>query len=94
VQEIAKSAIVWFLLLLLTVALKAPPAGAQDVRTFTLDTYLKWQQNQDDKPAFKPGDVLTSKDMEKLRPFIIPGFIWPYPCRYPTDELVSAGKEA
>jgi Outer membrane lipoprotein-sorting protein/Protein of unknown function (DUF1329) len=66
----------WFVLLLLTVALKAPPASAQGVQTFNLDTYLKWlHQNQDAKPAFKPGDVLTSKDVEKLRPFIIPGFI-------------------
>jgi Protein of unknown function (DUF1329) len=66
----------WFLLLLSTLALKAPPASAQGIQTYTLDTYLKWlQQYQDAKPAFKPGDVLTSKDLDKLRPFIIPGFI-------------------
>src|SRR5215469_14072652 len=70
-------AIVRFLAaLLLMIGFAARTAHAQDYRTYTLDTYLKWlQQYQDAKPDFKPGDVLTAKDLEKMRPFIIPAFI-------------------
>jgi hypothetical protein len=62
--------------LLLMIGFAARTAGAQEYRTYTLDTYLKWlQQYQDAKPDFKPGDVLTAKDLGKMRPFIIPAFI-------------------
>lgn len=38
------------------------------------DTVLKWvEQYRDTKPDFKPGDILTRADLEKLRPFILPG---------------------
>lgn len=31
-------------------------------------------QNANAKPDFKPGDVLTVKDLERIRPFVVPGY--------------------
>ena len=51
-------------------------AQAQDVKSYSLDTFIQWMnQYQNAKPDFKPGDVLTANDMEKMRPFIIPGYL-------------------
>src|SRR5262249_17098403 len=55
-----------------------PPAGEgipDQLRTYTLKNYTDWvQRYRDAKPEFKPGDVLTQKDIIKLRPFVPPGF--------------------
>src|SRR5208337_879881 len=49
---------------------------AQDVKSYSVDTFHQWlSKYQNAKPDFKPGDVLTANDMEKMRPFIIPGFL-------------------
>jgi Protein of unknown function (DUF1329) len=41
----------------------------------TRQTVEQWlTQNANAKPDFKPGDVLTVKDLERIRPFIVPGY--------------------
>ncbi|HTY54167.1 MAG TPA: DUF1329 domain-containing protein, partial [Candidatus Binataceae bacterium] len=51
-------------------------ARAQDLTGYTLQNFLDWfQKYEHAKPEFKPGDTLTSADLEKLRPFIIPGYL-------------------
>jgi hypothetical protein len=50
-------------------------ARADDVMTPTLADYEAWMAKYADaKPDFKPGDVLTVKDLERMRPFIPPGY--------------------
>jgi len=50
--------------------------GAQDVKSYNLDTFHQWMSKyQNAKPDFKAGDVLTAKDTERMRPFIIPGYL-------------------
>jgi len=42
----------------------------------TADTLIQWMNKYGDaKPDFKPGDVLTVKDLPRLQPFIPPGYI-------------------
>src|SRR5208282_1049032 len=54
----------------------AIPANAQDFSGYTRATFDQWlAKYKDAKPDFKPGDVLTARDIEKMRPFIPPGFI-------------------
>ena len=51
-------------------------ARAQGLTGYTLQNFLDWFKTYEHaKPEFKPGDTLTSKDLEKLRPFIIPGYL-------------------
>jgi hypothetical protein len=53
-----------------------PAAQAQDVSSYTRDTFIQWfQKYKDAKPDFKVGDVLTAKDMERIRPFMFPGYL-------------------
>ena len=50
------------------------PAMAQDVKSYTRATFDQWlAKYKDAKPDFKVGDVLTAKDIERMRPFIFPG---------------------
>ena len=55
------------------------PANAQefpDFSGYTRATFDQWlAKYKDAKPEFKPGDVLTANDIEKMRPFMPPGFI-------------------
>ncbi len=62
---------------LISAVLLGPSTGqAGDARTYTFDTYSNWVQTyRDAKPDFKPGDVLTSRDIERMRPFVPPGFL-------------------
>jgi len=54
----------------------ASRAAGQDVATYTRDTFYQWfQKYRDAKPDFKPGEVLTWKDAERMRPFVIPGYL-------------------
>ena len=47
-----------------------------DVKSYTRATFDEWvKKYQDAEPTFKPGDVITQKDLDKLRPFIPPGYI-------------------
>ena len=60
----------------LVVGLGLGRANAQDVKTYTRATFDEWfQKYKDAKPDFKPGDVLTVKDMERMRPFVPPGYL-------------------
>lgn len=61
----------------LVVCVWSVSANAQNpVRTYTRADYTKWlEQYADAKPDFKPGDVLTVKDLERMRPFVIPGYL-------------------
>jgi hypothetical protein len=55
---------------------RAGDMNSQPERTYTLQTYIDWMNKYaNTKPGFKPGDVLTSADMEKLRPFVPPGYM-------------------
>jgi hypothetical protein len=59
-------------ILLASVALAEQP----DVKSYTRATFDEWvKKYQDAEPTFKPGDVITQKDLDKLRPFIPPGYI-------------------
>ncbi len=54
------------------------PAGAQLVaqRTYTRADYTEWLgKYANAKPDFKPGDVLTAGNLERMRPFVIPGYL-------------------
>src|SRR5438309_1370396 len=49
---------------------------AADPATYTVDTYKTWlTQYANAKPDFKRGDVLTAKDLERMRPFVPPGYL-------------------
>ena len=51
-------------------------AFAADPTTYTVDTYQNWlKQYANAKPDFKAGDVLTAKDVERMRPFVPPGYL-------------------
>ncbi len=53
----------------------ASAARAQDLSNYSMDNYSAWlSKYADAKPDFKPGDVLTQKDLERLRPFVPPGY--------------------
>ena len=57
------------------VACRAAMAAAQGAPA-TRDTVEQWlTQNASAKPDFKPGDVLTAKDLERLRLLIPPVYI-------------------
>jgi hypothetical protein len=46
-----------------------------DATTYTQQTFYDWfNKYKDAKPEFKPGDVLTHADLEKVRPFMLPGY--------------------
>ncbi len=51
-------------------------ALAQDPRNTTRADIDRWLAKYGDtKPDFKPGDVLTVKDFERIRPFMMPGYV-------------------
>ncbi len=61
----------------LTIAIGAfaSNVAAQDVRSYTRATVDEWMRKYAAaKPDFKPGDVLTVKDLERIRPFVPPGY--------------------
>ena len=54
----------------------AARAGAQDLSGYTRATFEQWfKQYQNAKPDFKPGDTLTANDLERMRPFVPPGYL-------------------
>ncbi len=64
----------------MAICLWGAPARAQQAtqpkHTYTREDYTKWlTQYADAKPDFKVGDVLTGKDIERMRPFVIPGYL-------------------
>src|SRR6266851_9768547 len=51
-------------------------AKPQDVKSYTRATFDQWlAKYKDAKPDFKVGEVLTAKDLERMRPFIFPGYL-------------------
>jgi len=47
-----------------------------DISQYTVNTVVDWLHKYENAtPDFKPGDVLTSKDLERLRPFMVPGYL-------------------
>src|SRR5271169_2479839 len=54
----------------------AGSARAQDVKSYTRATFDEWlAKYKDAKPDFKVGDVLTAKDIERMRQFVFPGYV-------------------
>ncbi|MGD0073983.1 MAG: DUF1329 domain-containing protein [Candidatus Binataceae bacterium] len=54
----------------------APAATAQDIKSYTRASLDEWLSKYPAaKPDFKPGDVLTQKDLERMRPFVPPGYL-------------------
>jgi hypothetical protein len=66
-------------MLVFVLAVCAGAAGiafAADPATYTVDTYRNWlTQYANAKPDFKTGDVLTAKDLERMRPLVPPGYL-------------------
>ena len=54
----------------------AQPGYPENVQGYTRDTFIQWlHKYAEAKPDFKPGDILTAKDIERMRPFVPPGFL-------------------
>jgi hypothetical protein len=54
----------------------AARAEGPDVKSYTRETFDQWvTKYKDAKPTFKAGDVITEKDLDKIRPFVPPGYI-------------------
>src|SRR5262245_10613332 len=50
-------------------------AQSGDPTTYTQQTFYDWvAKYKDAKPDYKPGDTLTNADLEKARPFMMPGY--------------------
>lgn len=50
--------------------------GLAPVKNYTRANIDEWlSKNVDAKPDFKPGDVIGSKDLSRLRPFLPPGYV-------------------
>src|ERR1700730_3112730 len=66
-------------MLCFVLALSAGNAGtvsAAEPATYTVATFQTWlTQYANAKPDFKRGDVLTAKDLERMRPFVPPGYL-------------------
>jgi hypothetical protein len=61
-------------------------ALAQDPRDTTRADVDRWMAKYSAaKPDFKPGDVLTVKDFERIRPFMVPGYVEQY--KFPTLRM-------
>ena len=66
----------WMALLLAICAWTIPAAAQEPKQAYTRADYTKWlEQYANAKPDFKPGDTLTANDIERLRPFVIPGYL-------------------
>ncbi len=66
-------------------------ARAQDARDTTRADIDQWLAKYGDaKPDFKPGDVLTDKDLERIRPFIMPGYVEQYKFPGMHMEIIAA----
>ena len=71
-------------------AVTAATAAAQ-IAPATRHTVEQWlAQSANAKPGFKPGDVLTAKDLERLRPFIPPVYIDQFNFPQLKMEIVAA----
>ena len=82
---------------LLSACLWAGSDLVADERSHTVskDTVLQWvNQYQDATPEFQPGQTLTLEDLEKVRPFLPPGFFDEVAFPGVTIEIASTGDYA
>jgi len=58
--------------LICTIALLISPllASGADIRLPTYQEILDWIKSPQPEPAFKPGDIITYKDIDKIKPFV------------------------
>ena len=74
-KMLAQAALAAFLTILLF-GLPSVSRAAEGGKEFTLRDYEQWMQKYASaKPNFKPGEVLSAKDMERMRPFVPPGYL-------------------
>lgn len=58
---------------------QAAAVAQDDPTTYTRESFTQWlNASKDAKPDFKPGDVLTHADLERIRPFLFPGYFEQY----------------
>ena len=56
-------------------ALAQAQAQMGDTSQYTRQTFVDWfEKYKDAEPEFKPGDVITNDQLEKVRPFMLPGY--------------------
>ncbi|MDB5107446.1 MAG: outer rane lipoproteinsorting protein [Candidatus Binatus sp.] len=68
-------AVTSFELIVLILAV-ATPVAAQNVKSYTRSTFDEWlAKAQPANPDFKPGEVLTAKDLDRMRPYLPPGYV-------------------
>ncbi len=84
------------LLLIMGLLVWTGPSWAQDERrAMTRDTLLQWvAQHKQAQPNFQPSDTLTFDDIEKLRPFIPPGYFEEFQFPEVTFEITPTGDYA
>ena len=86
----------FILLLIMGLLVWTGPSWAQgERRAMTRDTLLQWvAQHKDAQPNFQPSDTLTFDDIEKLRPFIPPGYFEEFQFPEVTFEITPTGDYA
>jgi hypothetical protein len=80
-----KQVLLWTVMLASLLALLFSRSGVQGKTLTTHTDILRWlQEEMDAPPLFRDGDILTQKDLDKIRPFLPPGYF---------DEFHFAGVE-
>ncbi len=82
-----------FILLFIGLLVWSGPGWAQDERSsMTRETVLQWtQQYKDAQPGFQSGETLALSDIEKLRPFLPPGYFEEFQFPEVTFEMTPTG---
>ena len=85
-----------FILLIVGLLIWTGPSRAQaDPSSMTRETILQWvEQYKDAKPDFQPGDTLTQADLEKVRPFLPPGYFEEFQFPEAVFEIIPTGDYA
>src|SRR5713101_1589359 len=74
-DSILKRSRIAFPLLVLLLAI-ASPAVAENVKNYTRDTLDEWlAKPQPPQAGLKPGEVLTSRDIARIRTYLPPGYV-------------------
>ncbi len=82
-----------FIVLFVGLLVWAGSSWAQDGRSaMTRETVLEWvRQYQDTQPEFTPGETLGLSDMDKIRPFVPPGYFEEFQFPEVTFDISSPG---
>ena len=82
-----------FILLCVGLLVWGGPAWAQDERSsMTRETVRQWtQQYKDAQPGFQSGETLALSDVDKLRPFLPPGYFEEFQFSEVTFEITPTG---